>query len=118
MLRKTWIVAALAIAALAFASPTPSVFAAEQAATVARPFNSLPEFEKLIPIGMTRDDLAKILGQPPIVVPGQGSDDVYQYPYPGADGSEIRAVIVVRDGKVFIRRLYEKSATGDMTRAN
>ena len=82
------------------------------------PFTSLSDFESRIPIGMNRRDLTRTLGQPDMTVPGQGSDQVYHYRYQLADGGGLRAVVILRDGAVFIRRLYISSASGDTLRAN
>lgn len=38
--------------------------------------------------------------------------------YQLTDGRQIRAVIILRDGAVFIRRLYISTATGETQRAN
>lgn len=73
------------------------------------PFSSLADYERLIPIGMSDDDLVQRLGRPEDVMPGQDTDLVYHYGYQLADGSELRAVIILRDGAVFIRRLYTSS---------
>jgi hypothetical protein len=82
------------------------------------PFTSLADYERLIPIGMSVAQLTRALGQPEEVMPGRGSDQVYHYAYQLADNSELRAVIIVRDGAVFIRRLYASSANGATTRQN
>lgn len=82
------------------------------------PFTSLADYERFIPIGMTRRDLVRALGRPEAVMPGMGADDAYHYVYALADGSQLRAVIIVRDGAVLIRRLYISSPSGATTRAN
>jgi outer membrane protein assembly factor BamE (lipoprotein component of BamABCDE complex) len=82
------------------------------------PFSSLADYERLIPVGMSREDLVHVLGRPEAVMPGRGADQVYHYAYQLEGGSELRAVIIVRDGAVFIRRLYESSPEGATSRAN
>jgi hypothetical protein len=82
------------------------------------PFSSLSDYENKIPIGMSRRDLMHTLGRPAAIMPGQGSDQVYHYEYNLPDGGELRAVVIVRDAAVLIRRLYISSPTGAMTRAN
>lgn len=82
------------------------------------PFTSLADYERLIPIGMRRGDLVRALGRPEAITPGMGSDDAYHYVYALADGSQLRAVIIVRDGAVLIRRLYISTSSGATTRAN
>ena len=82
------------------------------------PFTSLADYERLIPIGMRRRDLVRALGRPEAIMPGMGSDDAYHYVYALPDGSQLRAVIIVRDGAVFIRRLYISSPSGATTREN
>lgn len=81
------------------------------------PFTSLANYEELIPIGMSRDDLVRTLGQPEAITPGRGEDQAYHYGYVLSDGSELRAVIIVRDGAVLIRRLYASTA-GATARVN
>src|SRR5262245_37478169 len=76
------------------------------------PFSSLANFARLIPIGMPRNALVETLGRPAMVMPGRGSDEVYMYEYAVQDGSAITATVVVRDRKVFIRRLYVRSPSG------
>lgn len=67
---------------------------------------------------MSRRDVTRTLGQPEMTMPGQGSDQVFHYGYQLTDGRQIRAVIILRDGAVFIRRLYISTATGETQRAN
>ena len=75
-------------------------------------FSSLAEFEQLIPIGMTQSDLVRTLGSPIAIMPGRGADQAYHYEYTTAENSRLYAVVIVRDGAVFIRRLYIATATG------
>ena len=82
------------------------------------PFTSLDDYERLIPIGMSRRDLVSALGRPEAVMPGMGADEAYHYAYELSDGSTLRAVIIVRDGAVFIRRLYQSTATDATGRVN
>src|SRR5262245_33234478 len=82
------------------------------------PFTSLADYERLIPIGMTRRDLVRALGQPETIMPGMGADRVYHYLYVSTEGTQLRAVIIVRDGAVFIRRLYQSTASGATARVN
>jgi hypothetical protein len=93
--------------------------AAEQAPQwTGLPFTSLADYERLIPIGMSRRDLVSALGRPEAIMPGMGADETYHYLYEFTDGTSLRAVIIVRDGAVFIRRLYQSTASGATTRAN
>ena len=82
------------------------------------PFTSLADYEIKVPIGMSRRDVTRTLGQPEMTMPGQGSDQVFHYGYQLTDGRQIRAVIILRDGAVFIRRLSISTATGETQRAN
>jgi hypothetical protein len=82
------------------------------------PFTSLADYERLIPIGMRRRDLVRALGRPEAIMPGMGSDDAYHYVYALTDGSQLRAVIIVRDGAVLIRRLYISTPSGATARVN
>jgi hypothetical protein len=82
------------------------------------PFTSLADFESKVPIGMSRRDLTRTLGRPEMTMPGQGDDQVYHYGYHLTDGRDLRAVVVLRDGDVFIRRLYISSVDGETRRAN
>jgi hypothetical protein len=82
------------------------------------PFTSLADYEQRIPIGMARADLVGALGPPEAITPGRGDDEAYHYGYQLSDGSELRAVIIVRDGAVFIRRLYASSPEGATARVN
>jgi len=76
------------------------------------PFSSLAEFERIVPVGMSRADLEARFGAPAAVMPGRGADQVYHYEYRMADDAELRAVIVLRDDAVLIRRLYTPSVAG------
>jgi hypothetical protein len=123
--RFVWIaVAWLSVGAPALAQTepqsTPPPAAEEQAAQnwVGLPFNNLAEYERLIPIGMSRRDAVGALGNPEAIMPGQGSDQVYHYGFQLADGSQLRAVIILRDDAVFIRRLYASSAAGATSRVH
>jgi hypothetical protein len=115
---------ALAILTLAFASPALAQAQSNSDASTqtqatgwtGMPFTSLADFERLIPIGMSSDDVVAKLGRPEMILPGREQDQVYQYGYRRPDGSEIRAVIIIRDNKVFIRRLYQSTQGGDTSR--
>lgn len=87
-------------------NPTPPEQSQSEASWEGLPFSSLADFETKVPIGMTRRDLIGVLGRPEATTPGMGRDTVFHYAYTLADARSIRAVIVVRDGAVFIRRLY------------
>lgn len=82
------------------------------------PFSSLADYESKVPVGMTRDALVGLLGQPEQIMPGHEQDQVYFYGYSLTDHRELTAVIVVRDGAVFIRRLYATTPSASATRAN
>lgn len=97
---------------------TPPAQQQEQPHWSGLPFTTLSDYERLIPIGMSRRDLVRTLGRPEAVTPGMGADDAYHYAYELSDGSTLRAVIIVRDDAVFIRRLYQSTATGATARVN
>ncbi|MBY0569627.1 MAG: hypothetical protein K2P70_20125 [Hyphomonadaceae bacterium] len=82
------------------------------------PFSSLADYERLIPIGMSQRDLVAALGRPETVMPGRGADEVFHYAYPLEGGGELRAVIILRERAVFIRRLYVSSPDGGPSRVN
>lgn len=82
------------------------------------PFTSLADYERLIPIGMSRGDLVRALGEPEAITPGREADQAHHYAYTLSDGRALRAVIIVRDGAVLIRRLYISSPAEPATRLN
>jgi hypothetical protein len=82
------------------------------------PFSSLADYEQLIPIGMSQRDLVAALGRPETVMPGRGADEVFHYAYTLEGGGELRAVIILRERAVFIRRLYVSSPDGAASRVN
>jgi hypothetical protein len=127
--RRQTVLAGLAFTCLAGVAPAhaqetgsagPSETTATQPAPqwAGLPFVSLADYERLIPIGMSHRDLVRALGRPEAVMPGMGADEAYHYAYELSDGSTLRAVIIVRDGAVFIRRLYQSTGTGATSRVN
>jgi len=123
---QQWIVTALTFLGCAAASPAaaqqtdsgaPPAAAEQPPQWSGLPFTSLADYERLIPIGMSRRDLVRALGRPEAVTPGMGADEAYHYLYELPDGAQLRAVIIVRDGAVFIRRLYQSTA-GATARVN